>query len=286
MSLAKTIAYLLASAGSILGGGAGIWWVTKSINDASILEQQESREGMKEYRTLNTDQDFNNSTYKDKYGGVYGKYLVGVHKTAKDPSKNSQSNDSWWEWAYEKYKLANTAKGKFSKITKATGEEDSALKQVCKKAYEQVKVNDGESFSNIVPTNDSVAPNQFSETDIWRFCSIIGVKPKTLAEAQYDTYPNDSNGGINSDKKVFISIDARENTNFWNYQEKTLKSQIDESKDKFFSSKKSKQIKEICRDAYNVKLSENGGVEGATINLEIDKYCKMTNAIMQMENNA
>lgn len=62
--------------------------------------------------------------------------------------------------------LANTAKGKFARITKATGEEDYSLKQVCKKAYEQTKETNGEGFSNIVPTNDSVSPDQFSETDI------------------------------------------------------------------------------------------------------------------------
>lgn len=286
MSQASTIATLLASTGSIVGGGAGIWWLTKTMNDSAILEQQESIDDMPQHRTLEKDQDFTVEQYKDKYGGLYGRYLIGIHSQSKDNTHSSINNDDWWNWAFKKHQLANTSQGKFAKITKATGNDGISLQQVCTDVYKKQKVNgsEGNIFQDIVAVGGSVGPDQYLETDIWRFCSVIGVKPKTLSETE-ETYSEGTNGAIENDRKVFLSVDARENVNFWKHQENRLKNSIDVNNDKFFSSKKDKSIKEICRDAYKIKVG--GGDESSdhttNLSLEIEKYCQLVNAVMKID---
>lgn len=240
---------------------------------------------MKEYRTLDTDQDFTSSAYQNKYGGVYGKYLVGVHSQSKSTSHSNKDNKEWWEWAFKKYQLAPPKQGKFAGITKAIGDDGTSLKKVCSDAYKQEKangsdnINNEESFQNIVSNEGYETQEQYLESAIWRFCSILGTKPKTLSQNSHETYPNNSHGWSQGDRKMFISVGARENAGFWKHQE-TLKSSIDSSNDKFFHNRKDKKsIKDICWEAYG-KSANNGndtgsGTETEKLANEINKYCKI-----------
>lgn len=129
------------------------------MNDASLLDLQESLENMPEYSTLDKDTNFNTTTYKDKYGAEFAKYLVGINLSDSDKNKN----DSWWEWSFGKYGLIKSAQGKFANITNAK-EETNSLKSVCKDAYgQQVKKNDN---SGKIKVSGTVESDEYLESDI------------------------------------------------------------------------------------------------------------------------
>lgn len=85
---------------------------------------------------------------------------------------------------------------------------------------------------------------------------------------------------MESDRKSFISIDSAKNTNFWNHQEKHLKSKIADNVDKFFHASKNKPIKDICRDAYKTSITPGDNDNTTNLSNEVEKYCKLSSATL------
>lgn len=262
---------LIAKAGiiglALLGvGGAGIWL----MNYLS----------MPDFRTLDQDSDFSgdNSPYKDKYGSIYGKYMVGVSDEAKADSKDKDiKNDDWWKWSYGNEKrFFEKAGGKFKQVKDA-----NSLKETCKSAYkeENKEENKEDSSGKIKETAPSSQGDEeyYLESDIWKFCSVLGKKPVTIAKQTDETYSTtNAIGSKEENKKVLISVKSEDNGWAWIYQQALFNDSVSESDKFFFKLKKEKLLKDICKDAYGMVADTTTSSETKPTEAEVKKYCSIS----------
>lgn len=258
---------LIAKAGiiglALLGiGGAGIWLMNYL--------------GMPDCRTLDQDSDFagDNSPYKDKYGGIYGKYMAGVSDEAKANSEDKDiKNDDWWKWSYGGGKrLFSKTVGKFKQV-----KDVNSLKETCKSAYkEELKEDASGKIKETSPSSQS-DEEYYLESDIWKFCSILGKKPVTIAKQTNETYSTtNAIGSKEENKKVLISVESKENGWAWIYQQALFDDSVSESDKFFFKLKKDKWLKDICKEAYGMAADGTTSSENKPTEAEVKKYCSIS----------
>ncbi|GCE63562.1 hypothetical protein MHSWG343_05590 [Candidatus Mycoplasma haematohominis] len=79
----------------------------------------------------------------------------------------------------------------------------NALKDECKKAYATTK-------GDVKSTKET---NKYLESEVWRYCSSLETKPKTISEAKETTYNSVSGSFGNKKKQELISVKG--NDLFW-----------------------------------------------------------------------
>ncbi|GCE63992.1 hypothetical protein MHSWG343_10000 [Candidatus Mycoplasma haematohominis] len=135
---------------------------------------------------------------------------------------DASKNESWWNWVYKnRYSVGSDNKDSdnetrenpqqgFTGLDKGAGKDAKAIQKVCGDVYklEKTKVK-----------TENLSTGDFSESDIWRYCTAVKKKPKTIdreteEKATYTT--ENSYGKDNTDKLVAITG----NDSFWNEQQR------------------------------------------------------------------
>ncbi|GCE63080.1 hypothetical protein MHSWG343_00580 [Candidatus Mycoplasma haematohominis] len=214
-------------------------------------------------------------------GKNYGHYLVAP-VGEKGTGAERTSNEAWWKWSYERRQQDSqntniTLSDEFSKVgskvSKAFSDSDTesdsstALNKVCEVVYKKNK--DFLSYEG----NSSDSKTKL-KNDLWKYCSILG-EVKTIIEVG-EKYDDNTRGKDDTNSKKFIAITG--NDKFWEIRnEEFYKNSGDKSRSKTTgtSSKfktdsadsKKLSIKDICKEAYKSKTSEDASYPSSEINI-------------------
>ncbi|GCE63496.1 hypothetical protein [Candidatus Mycoplasma haematohominis] len=202
------------------------------------------------------------ATLEDQGVTIYdngNKYVKGFKSFFIDGSFDG--NQKWWDWSYNNRwlkdnsdSLKQKAKSKFQGVTGGykdkDGNETNSLRKKCKDAYDATSSDVEDSAKE---------DSKFETKDIWRYCSIGGVKP--VLASGYDTARF---GGKEEWKGKLVSVkneDKESNDWFWEIREREfrygvkIKSQLN-SEPRGISSEEGKAF----RDLY--KKTKSGTVKG------------------------
>ncbi|GCE63647.1 hypothetical protein [Candidatus Mycoplasma haematohominis] len=172
----------------IAGGGYGVSTLFKG--------------GMPDYFSL--------AAQTNKYTTDFPDYFVDI---------DHKDSSSWWTWVYNtRYWVGSDGKTieeearpapkkAFENLKDAEG-----IKGACKKVYEADKAK-VKSDNN--PTNN----DEFAEVDVWRYCTAIKKKPKTIQEQTGESYSTSGTYG-QADPTKLISVESPDNTSFWKEQQR------------------------------------------------------------------
>ncbi len=218
-----------------------------------------------------------------------GKYVSDFKDYFVDASKN----DSWWKWSYKNRYLVYEDKQDydgeqrvdpktlFVGLTGGLGKTDKHIQNVCLKVYEaeNAKVKKG------VSAND-----EYEEADIWRYCTGVKYKPKTIAENMGE---DSSYKGSDASKKSYgeeykdqlVSITVDDNVYFWKEQTRLFfKKSGGRSGSKFKNDKNSifgklwhrgkGDIKEECLAAYKLP-KDNTEQNSLVLEDDLFKFCSL-----------
>ncbi|GCE63812.1 hypothetical protein MHSWG343_08190 [Candidatus Mycoplasma haematohominis] len=215
------------------------------------------------------------SDHANKYASDYWKYFL-----SNEEGKNSKG----WEKLFKKLsddkkvtENPRTVGNKFNSLSDV-----DALKNACVVAY-------GSDKNNVVTS--SPTDSQYSEEDVWRYCSAVnrkptaaGVFPKeggTGGQKESEGYPENSFGRQNKDQ--LVSITDPENALFWNVQGKWFFKKEDNGSDRTFSGNGSSifkklydsgkgSLKDVCEEGYKLTSANANNKVDET---DLFKYCSL-----------
>ncbi|GCE63656.1 hypothetical protein [Candidatus Mycoplasma haematohominis] len=203
-----------------------------------------------------------------------------------------EDNQKWWDWSYNTRWLEDNsdsssmkAKKKFQGVTGGykdkDGSDTNSLKQKCKEAY------GANSNGDVLDSTD--ATDKFETKDIWRYCSIKGVKPVLVSG-----YATTKFGGKTGLAESLVSVkDEHKESNdwFWEIREREFrvgvktkskktqepagtKAKTGKKFDLLYKNEKNRTVKELCREIYETNQND-----GSTKNIEesdIKRFCFLT----------
>ncbi|GCE63802.1 hypothetical protein MHSWG343_08090 [Candidatus Mycoplasma haematohominis] len=219
------------------------------------------------------------------------KYLENSHDYFVDATKN----EGWWAWVYKNRYQKDLEKNSsykptaaFSGLTSGYGEDGKSIKKVCAQVYLEEK-----SSTKVKATG--ATGEEYLESDVWRYCSPVYKKPKTVSEVKdlgesknteektnYST--SNAYGQAHADK--LISVEAQDSDFFWVEQERLFfkDSGVRSGQGKSVSSifktlyenekggkrKKTETLKSVCKTAYNTSTSDSNLQEA-----DVFKFCSL-----------
>ncbi|WP_216083602.1 hypothetical protein [Candidatus Mycoplasma haematohominis] len=146
---------------------------------------------------------------------------------------------------------------------------DRSLNGKCEDVYKQPKAN--------INTQSTHDPNKYLEDEVWRYCSLLSKKPKTIEEAKTtDTYKTENTYGKQYKDKL-IDPKHEDNEDFWNLKNaeflglkgaKAKREQVTNSNSIFYNANKS--VKQLCNIAYFETTNGN-----STPLEDVFKFCSL-----------
>ncbi|WP_216083582.1 hypothetical protein [Candidatus Mycoplasma haematohominis] len=219
-----------------------------------------------------------------KYVDNYPDYFV-------DASKGK--NREWWDWVYEtRYLVARenkTSDGQtrpepkqsFIGLERGSGD-DKSIQKVCRDVYGV--------DSNKVKTTGNIGDGEYSEADVWRYCTAVNKKPVLLSSSdaavteEKTGYTNNTYGDTKKDK--LVAITPQNNAFFWQEQERLffeaeggrsgkLATGGSSALFKKLWSKRSGSLKETCEEAYKVDKTNDTGDSKKVEEADLLKFCSL-----------
>ncbi|GCE63796.1 hypothetical protein [Candidatus Mycoplasma haematohominis] len=264
-----SIAKLGAGAGAaalVLGGGG--WGMSVLFSNM-----------MPTFKTL---KEIGGTGYDTKYAKDFKSLFV---------DDGSDKNKDWWEWSYKNRWLSDKdgseestkPKNKFKDLKggfkRKDSDSDNFLNKKCKDAY------GAESAKVKKDANDN---DEFEERDVWRYCSIGGIKPVLVSENS-SGYESDKFGDKSGLKGKLVSVkkEDKDSTDwFWEIREHEFRygkggdavtgtgSQSETTNSIFrelFDGTRKGTVKETCKEAY--EATQNGTDTHKFHESDIKKFC-------------
>ncbi|WP_216083636.1 hypothetical protein [Candidatus Mycoplasma haematohominis] len=208
--------------------------------------------------------------------------LVGKYSEKTKAYFVGENSDAWWDWSYKNRwsKDKNENRALHHNFISVTSGKD--LKDKCVAVYGEEKENVTSAYQN----------GKYLELEVWRYCSPLDTKPKTIQETGERTYEGSvsSYGWVKKEK--FVSVTIEENNLFWelrdqeffglgNYSTILTDNSFDQSKDSLFhnffknkSFENRPKIKDVCGDAYKMTDTQEAEDKKVQVNTII-KFCSL-----------
>ncbi|WP_216083705.1 hypothetical protein [Candidatus Mycoplasma haematohominis] len=215
---------------------------------------------------------FTENNLVSKYAYKTKAYFVG----------DTKDSDAWWDWSYKNRWKAdkNAKKSLHHNFSNVIDGED--LKNKCVAVYKEDK-------GNVTSTYES---GKYLESEVWRYCSPLEIKQKTIQETEEETYKDLAGSYGTTQKEKLISLTDPKNDLFWelkdqeffglgNYSTVLTDNSFDQSEDslfhKFFKTKDKEnreKIKDVCGKAY-LLLSTSANTNEKVQQNTVIKFCSL-----------
>ncbi|GCE63501.1 hypothetical protein MHSWG343_04980 [Candidatus Mycoplasma haematohominis] len=219
----------------------------------------------------------------DKYVDDYPDYFVDA---------SSNENDSWWSWVYKSRYLVGSDEKDSDGKTRPTPKrgflagitDGSSIKSVCSQVY-------GSQKAKIKKEDGTLSNDEYSEADVWRYCTAVNKKPIliNLAETELKNNKKEKEGYDdttygNTNKENLVAISPEDNKYFWTEQQRLFFGEKSKRSGKHAQHKtfqdlwtsKTGRVKETCHSVYISTKAES--TDDADLKKDLFKFCSLKGA--------